>query len=252
MECPTCGAHVPAAVKFCKKCGVPIKTETAPAPAAKVNTCPKCAAPHNTHAKFCRVCGAGLSARTTPEKTVPPPKTEPRPAPITNADVTPLKPISSPPPISRETTAGPAISATTAVQPGPLIKAKTIPEGICPSCRREMILQLDRKKAVIFVITSVVLDLIGDCLCVTVVGAVVGIPLLLLSVVFWWGGIAGLILAKRFIYVCPNCSFTVKPPGRAAQDAATTKQLLILGAVMIVLSLLAFLCVGGSCASKFS
>jgi hypothetical protein len=115
-----------------------------------------------------------------------------------------------------------------------------------------MILQLDRKKAVVFLIISVVLDLIGGCLCVTVVGAVVGIPLLLLSVVFWWGGIAGLILAKKFIYVCPNCSFTVKPPGRAAQDAATTKQMLILGAVMIVLSLLAFLCVGGSCFSIFS
>jgi hypothetical protein len=249
MECPTCGALVPAAVKFCKKCGTPIKTETAPAPTAEGNTCPACNRENAPGVKYCKSCGAPLPAPPAREKTLPPLKTATRPTPRAKPGAAPAKPLSKPPTLSRAAT---AVTVPSTVQARPLIKPKTIPEGICPSCRREMILQLDRKKPVVFIIISVVLDLIGGCLCLTLAGAFVGIPLLLLSLVFWWGGIAGLILAKKFIYVCPNCSSTVKPPGRAAQDAAATKQMVILGAVMIVLSLLALLCVGGSCASMLS
>jgi hypothetical protein len=240
MECPSCGALVPEGMKFCKKCGERIIIVIGSTQGTETKNCPNCGTPTNNYAKFCRVCGASLPARATSKKTLPPPKTESRTAPIAELDVAPAK-----------LTPRSAVVITTG-RLEPVIEARTIPEGICPSCGREMVLQKDRKKAVVFVLVGVALDIVGGCLCFTMAGAVIGIPLIAISIVFYWGGIAGLILAKRFIYICPNCSFMVKPPGRAAQDAATTKQMLIVGAVMIVFSILAFLCVGGSCASMFN
>jgi uncharacterized membrane protein YvbJ len=61
MQCPNCGASVPAGKKFCLECGTPLPV-----------LCPSCGAPNPAGAKFCGDCGTSLASRArTPATEVP-------------------------------------------------------------------------------------------------------------------------------------------------------------------------------------
>jgi hypothetical protein len=72
QSCPSCGAGLPAAAKFCSACGQ--KTET-PKPvqpkAASLQSCPQCGAALAAGTKFCTHCGArGVASVETPQPAV--------------------------------------------------------------------------------------------------------------------------------------------------------------------------------------
>ncbi len=55
-SCPKCNAIIPAGVKFCGSCGVPV-----PVPASTGKFCSECGEKNEAGAKFCKSCGKPIS-----------------------------------------------------------------------------------------------------------------------------------------------------------------------------------------------
>ena len=63
VSCPSCGAQVRAAARFCPSCGSEMKPTQPPAaekPAEPMSSCPYCGAQVRDSANFCPSCGSAL------------------------------------------------------------------------------------------------------------------------------------------------------------------------------------------------
>jgi len=128
INCPTCGAQVPASAAFCDNCGTALAgvagrpgagapvSFPAAGSAAGQGRCPNCGESVMPGEAFCGNCGTPLSA-AAPTAFVPPPA----PAPPT-AFVPPPAPPANPPP--------PPLPARDWAEPA----ARPVTESTCPNC----------------------------------------------------------------------------------------------------------------------
>ena len=80
VQCPNCGADMPANVKFCIQCGAKMP-QPEPPKAASGKFCMYCGAPINEGAKFCSGCGSPIAQPKPEAQSIPEPQPEPVEAP---------------------------------------------------------------------------------------------------------------------------------------------------------------------------